>query len=93
MSKTLELFRSELMKRHSDDWDMETIAEAAHICAEASEAHEQERIREARIDELKQFFGQDAEIETGLAFRLSDRLKELQTQLATLKGGTNEQDD
>jgi hypothetical protein len=29
------LFRAALMKRHSDDWDMETVAEAAYICAEA----------------------------------------------------------
>ena len=34
---TVELFRKALMERHAEDWDMETISEAAHICAEATE--------------------------------------------------------
>lgn len=33
-SQTVERFRKALMRRHHDDWDMETVAEAAHICAE-----------------------------------------------------------
>lgn len=28
-----EIFRSALMKVHSDDWDMETVADASYICA------------------------------------------------------------
>lgn len=28
-----ERFRAALMVEHADDWDMETISEAAHICA------------------------------------------------------------
>jgi hypothetical protein len=31
----VELFRAALMKHHANDWDMETVAEAAYICAEA----------------------------------------------------------
>lgn len=31
----IELFRTALMVAHSNDWDMETVAEAAHICANA----------------------------------------------------------
>jgi hypothetical protein len=34
-SDLVELFREALMKKHSNDWDMETVAEAAYICAEA----------------------------------------------------------
>jgi hypothetical protein len=33
-SEMVERFRKALMQRHHDDWDMETVAEAAHICAE-----------------------------------------------------------
>jgi hypothetical protein len=30
-----EEFRAALMREHADDWDMETVAEAAHTCADA----------------------------------------------------------
>jgi hypothetical protein len=43
----VKLFRKELMDRHFDDWTMETIGEAARICADAAEAHYQERARAA----------------------------------------------
>lgn len=33
----VETFRKALMEKHHQDWDMETISEAAHICAEAWE--------------------------------------------------------
>ena len=36
-STTIELFRKALMCEHRDDWTMETISEAAHICARALE--------------------------------------------------------
>jgi pyridoxal biosynthesis lyase PdxS len=43
------------MEKHSDDWDMETISESAHICAATIEAYCEarctERERLARIDE------------------------------------------
>lgn len=32
-SDLTEQFRKALMEAHADDWDMETISEAAHICA------------------------------------------------------------
>jgi hypothetical protein len=32
-SPLVERFRSALMREHADDWDMETVSEAAHICA------------------------------------------------------------
>jgi hypothetical protein len=44
-SQTIELFRAALMEKHSDDWDMETISEAAHICAATIEAYCVERER------------------------------------------------
>jgi hypothetical protein len=31
----VEVYRKALMREHSDDWTMEVIAEAAHICARA----------------------------------------------------------
>jgi hypothetical protein len=31
----VEVFRKALMVEHGDDWDMETVSEAAHICAKA----------------------------------------------------------
>lgn len=34
-SSLVETFRSALMAEHHDDWDMETVSEAAHICARA----------------------------------------------------------
>ena len=33
----VEVFRKALMRGHSADWDMDTVAEAAHICAQAVE--------------------------------------------------------
>lgn len=33
MSDLVEVFREALMREHHGDWDMETISEAAHICA------------------------------------------------------------
>lgn len=35
----VEVFRHALMKKHADDWDMNTVAEAAYICAQAINAH------------------------------------------------------
>lgn len=35
LSVWVERFRTTLMERHADDWDMETCSEAAHVCAEA----------------------------------------------------------
>jgi hypothetical protein len=32
----IEQFRKALMVAHAHDWDMDTIAEAAHVCAKAS---------------------------------------------------------
>lgn len=29
-----EVFRAELLKRYSNEWDMETVSNAAHACAE-----------------------------------------------------------
>lgn len=34
-AETIELFRKALQREHHDDWTMETISEAAHICARA----------------------------------------------------------
>ena len=31
----IEVFRKALMEAHHDDWDMETVSDAAHICADA----------------------------------------------------------
>lgn len=31
----IEIFRKALMAEHHHDWDMETVSEAAHICARA----------------------------------------------------------
>lgn len=31
----IEVFRKALMREHHQDWDMETVSEAAHICAKA----------------------------------------------------------
>lgn len=33
--QTVELFRKALTREHAQDWDMETVAEAAYICADA----------------------------------------------------------
>jgi hypothetical protein len=33
--KIVELLREKLMKSHSNDWSMEVIAEASHLCAQA----------------------------------------------------------
>lgn len=33
LARRIEAFREALMAAHSDDWTMEIIAEAAHICA------------------------------------------------------------
>jgi hypothetical protein len=32
-ARVVERFRKALMVAHADDWDMETVAEAAHVCA------------------------------------------------------------
>lgn len=35
LAALIEAFRKALMEKHADDWTMETISEAAHICAHA----------------------------------------------------------
>jgi hypothetical protein len=35
MEELVERFRTALMVEHHNDWDMDTISEAAHICARA----------------------------------------------------------
>jgi hypothetical protein len=43
MSDLVEVFRKALMEAHADDWDMDTVSEAAHICARAAlAAHDQQ---------------------------------------------------
>ena len=34
-SELVERFREALMAEHADDWDMDTVSEAAHVCAAA----------------------------------------------------------
>jgi hypothetical protein len=42
MSDLVEVFRKALMEAHADDWEMDTVSEAAHICARAAlAAHDQ----------------------------------------------------
>lgn len=43
LAHQIEVFRKALMEAHADDWDMDLVAEAAHICARAAlAAHDQQ---------------------------------------------------
>lgn len=46
-AELIEVFRKALLAEHANDWDMETCAEAAHICARAvpTETDDDEPIR------------------------------------------------
>jgi len=66
MNKLVETFRKALMSKHSDDWSMEVISEAAHICAEVAPNHNlpiqdifmsllREARRERKIENMKRW--------------------------------------
>ena len=46
-SEMVERFREALMEHHHHDWDMETVAEAAHICADTLASHRPDNDPEA----------------------------------------------
>lgn len=59
-SPLVETFRTALMAEHSDDWDMDTVAEAAYICASALTAAGFVVVRAPGLnhgDELGQYTG------------------------------------
>lgn len=49
-----EPMRRALQKEHSNDWSMETVAEAAYICAEAAAVHDR-----ALLDAVLEAIGED----------------------------------
>jgi hypothetical protein len=80
-SPLVERFRSALMREHADDWDMETVSEAAHICAHVMALIAQpdreplwrgKTIRVPRADDRRSSIGARLDVPPGTAVRVDE---------------------
>jgi predicted RNase H-like nuclease (RuvC/YqgF family) len=67
MSDLVEVFRKALMEVHADDWDMDTVSEAAHICALSALAARQAFCRAEEADAAVPATPEGGELEDLLA--------------------------
>jgi len=67
-----EDMRHKLMLQHSEDWDMETVAEAAHICSVVAQRALHERVKDV-VNVLINTGYIDAAMEVSRQYRIEDK--------------------